>query len=666
MWWSSVAILLIADDARACGPGLPSALVTEPFASVWAAPVADFRVEVAALTPPSAYPYVDIGVLDAETAALAGKGVDLDAWRGWRTGNGPRPAIPGAVPAAWVRYAEGAVLWRADDVAGATAAWRDVLALPEADRRDRVVWATYMLARADGGPEAFDTVFAAVDAGAPDPLGLASAALGERARRHLDRREWREAVDDYLAQAATGDPGAALSLDLVVRDAVATGALDAWATDEVLRRLATAWILAHGGPEPDEGEAERTRVWLRAVEAAGVTVPEADRFAWMAYQLGDIATTAAWLDRAPASALRDWIRAKLLLREGRLVEAEALLEQVAAAFPADLSWADGAVPPRTSGTVDEVPGGMRPGREAWAEAAMLRLAAEDWTGAFDAFVASERWVDVAYVAERVLTVDELVARVERLHPAPLAEGEASPSAWRGAEVAPTPQITAWLRYLLARRLLREGHGAQSLAWFPPELSASAERYVDALARADAAPTAEQRAAASWEAALLARTQGLELLGTELQPDFAMYGGEYDYMPRIEARFEPRPGDETLAPTAAEAARVAASAPDPDTRWHYRYTASALAGRAAAQLPDDDPRVPILLCRAARWHRDRDPDYANTFVRATIQRTHAWPPEPCGDPTFHPDRARNVAVAAVMGLLALVGAAWGWRRRKRSR
>ncbi|MES2643806.1 MAG: hypothetical protein V4850_30240 [Myxococcota bacterium] len=632
-------MLLLPGDARACGPHLQNALVNEPDAAIWAAPVADFRVEVAALTPRSAYTYQAAGALDVEAADLAGRGVDVAAWLLWRRGKGPRPAVPGELPPAWVRYADGAARWRAHDWEGATAAWRDVLALPEPQRRDRAVWATYMLAEAEAAPQAFDAVFALVDAGAPDPLGLASAALGERARRHLDRRDWRAAVDDYLAQNGTGNPGAILSLDLVVRDAAEADALGAWATDPVLRPLATAWIVAHGGPSPDEGEAERTRAWLRAVEAAGVTVPEADHLAWMAYQLGDITSTAAWLDRAPPSGLRDWLRAKLLLREGRLEEAEALLEQAAAAFPEDLAWTEGGMPRAAEAFTD---GGMRPSQEAWAEAGVVRLAAGDWRGALDAFMASGHWTDAAYVAERVLTVEELVAVVD-------ADGSGS-----------TEGLAGRLRYLLARRLLREGQETRALPYFSGELREAAARYLDARARGEAAWTAEVRAAALWEAALLARTKGLELLGTELQPDFSLYEGDFDYMPRIEARAaEAGP---TLAPTSDETARVAASAPDPDQRWHYRYTASSLAQRAAAQLADDDPRVPILLCRATRWHLDRDFERAQTFVREALRRTRAWPPEECADPTFHPERVRNLAAAGI-ALIGLACAGW-WRRRRR--
>lgn len=635
-------LISLVAKAVACGPFLASALVSEPDEAIWAAPVADFGHELRAISPPAHFTASNLRAIDMEAKELVPFGVDVAAWYAWRSGaEAAQPALPPSVPRAWVIYAEGAARWHRGNVTAAVADWRAVLALPEAERRSRAVWAAFMLARAGYG--SFDDVFALVDAGYPDPLGLAVASWGERGRERLWRYDWRGAVDDYLAQVADGGDGAALSLELVVRQAIAEGALDAWAADPVLQRVATAWIASRGGPTPDDGEVARTRAWLRAVQQAEATaIPEADHLAWLAYQVGDIPDTAAWLDRSPRTPLALWLRGKLLLREGRLAEAEALLAEAAAAFPAGRAWSDGGVPPRE--------GGILPGAEALAEAGLVRLARQDWTGALDAFVASGHWVDAAYVAERLLTVDALRAAVDRSPPAPLDPGMLAPDGWARSWPDDAVASRADLRYLLARRLVREGRADEALPYFPEALRQDAARYAAALHRGREGWSREERASERWTAALLARTRGLELMGTELEPDFAIYAGEFDYMPRLAERFTG--AVRLVGPGAAEEALARANAPRPDLRWHYRVTAAALAAEAARELPDRDPRVRILLCRAARWS-GRDEPTAEAYRAEARRRTgRAW--TECGDPVFAVPDAAWLAWSAVLAAILAAG------------
>ena len=82
-----------------------------------------------------------------------------------------------------------------------------------------------------------------------------------------------------------------------------------------------------------------------------------------------------------------------------------------------------------------------------------------------------------------------------------------------------------LRWLLARRLMREGRGGEALAYFPSHLRPVSSEYLDQikLARSEKSSRAE-RATRWWNAACLARTRGLELMGTEREPDNAMCAG----------------------------------------------------------------------------------------------------------------------------------------------
>lgn len=615
-----LALLFALSPAQACGPWLNQALVRAPAESQWVAPVADFGVEMDHLAPAPRYRASDLDAIHLELQSLRPLGVKAEAWQAWREGLTPtQPEVPEAAPAELLLYAQGGAAWRRGDRQQAAALWSRLLDLPAHARPTRTLWATFMLAEYSQDEADFDRVLALVDGGAADPLGLATASLGEKARLRLWRQDWRGAVDLYLQQHADGEGRGVPSLRLVVQRAIEAQALESWAADPVLSRVATAWFLAHGGPSPDPGEAALTRAWLDAVEAAGVaSLPEADHLAWIHYQLGQIPETSAWLDRAPPTALAHWLRGRLLLRAGDLAAAERELTAAATAFSPHERWEDGVIPGR-----ERYGEGISPAREAWGDAGLVRLAREDWEGAADAFDASESWEDRAYMAERILDLPAALSR------------------------ARSDQ-----RYLLARRALRLGQQV-NIEDFPAEYRDDVRRLLEARERASTTLSNREAARALWQAALITRVRGLEIMGTELDPDYALEEGNYQVYPPTLERFTGREGP--LAATEAEEARWRASAPEPDQRWHYRFVAADLANKASGLLEDGDPDVGILLCRAARWVRSGDPEQAIALENQALRRTGAFFPPGCGDPSFPGELGELPAalgVALSLGALAL--------------
>ena len=168
-----------------------------------------------------------------------------------------------------------------------------------------------------------------------------------------------------------------------------------------------------------------------------------------------------------------WIRAKLLLRAGKVAEAEALLAQTRAALPASPD------PDHDLWTAYEV-GAQTAGRpRASGELGAVRLARGEYVPALDDLLRGGWWTDAAYVAERVLTVDELRAYVDKTWPAdarrPLQAGDARDVDEPGdiweiqfAGLAPPPdeRIAYDLRYLLGRRLARAGRLADARPYLP--------------------------------------------------------------------------------------------------------------------------------------------------------------------------------------------------------
>jgi hypothetical protein len=92
---------------------------------------------------------------------------------------------------------------------------------------------------------------------------------------------------------------------------------------------------------------------------------------------------------------------------------------------------------------------------------------------------------------------------------------------------------------------------------------------------------------------MAREWGMDILGYEMAPDFATFGGNY----RLETT------ELKVGPLVAEneVKRQQASAAQPDQRYHYRFVATALASRAADNLPHTSQAFAAVLCAAAGWN-----------------------------------------------------------------
>lgn len=137
-------------------------------------------------------------------------------------------------------------------------------------------------------------------------------------------------------------------------------------------------------------------------------------------------------------------------------------------------------------------------------------------------------------------------------------------------------------------------------------------------RRDSKRSKGARAAALWAAARIMRTDGLELIGTEMGPDAAIYGGNFA-MASIDDEKDARSEGRLLKASADELHRIDASRVEPDKRWHYRYVAAQLGWEAAALMPDQDAKTAEVLATAGGWLKGRDPDAADRFYKALVGR-----------------------------------------------
>ena len=520
-------------------------------------------------------------------------------------------------------YVAGRRLLEAGDADGARARWHALLAMPPEHRAWRSTWAAFMIGRSY---QAIDPAEAArwfrrtrelAAEGYADSLGLAVASIGWEARAELDRGRTARAIALYFEQFVAGDPSAHPSLHVTMRDVVQRKdcPLDELARDPVARAVVTAWAIAGRGSSPDDGRwtddfGDR---WCDALEReARVTTPHDDLFAWLAQQANRPELVKRWVATAKAdSDLVPWLRVRMALRTGdRLVAIEALRALVERMPESDGEEQWDLQRPGYSrdwpGFRRGWPGPSRKDR-ARAELAALLASEGDLDGALQAFVAAGDWRDAAYLAERVLTVEELECFVDAL---PSARDERD----RGAQAS--------LRALLSRRLARLGRLDAAMDYAPEFRRHALGALRDAMA-AGTDPTLPPagRAAALRHAGRITRTQGLELLGTELAPDGFVCGGALSQEDMAELREWVREHHLVRA-TDLELDRTRTAGAIPEHRYHYRWVAADLAWLAASMMPDNDPATAEVLCEGGRYLMYLDKDCADRFYKALVRR--------CGD------------------------------------
>lgn len=617
-----LAWLAPARSARACGPDFPPHLLADRASTLADLPQGAFALEASRFLPKP-----------ADTFPVVEDGEPEDA----RTGGGAQETA---------LYTAGAKAFEAGNLPRARARFQEVLALPAEERKRFSTFAAFMLGRTaaqdDEARRRYAEVRERVRQGFDDPLGLAVASLGQEARLLLEQGDDAGALRLYAEQAAHGSGSAVNSLLMVARALTGDEArLKAALKDPLAQRVMATFVWTHGqdwvwGNLPEHGG-------LKGVLEALAALPEvagADRLAAGAWRAGrfDLAERFAGQEDTP---LASWVKAKLAIRRGDRAAAEEHLEKAAAGLPESEDWAG------TSQVALQ-----RPKVRAEGERALLALARGDFPASAERMVASCSWPDLAQVAERVLTVEELQKLVAAQRP-----GQEEPckpelgNLWYGDTEGEQNTVGARLRHLLARRLLRTGAGEKAVEYFRgTPWQEPAERYVKAQTEAKEAKDPVTKAQALYTAARLARELGMELMGTEVAPDWSWVDGMFD-LSDYELRVQLSPGEEPVREelaktglvTQAEEQRVKAHAPPNPVRFHYRSLAADLAEQAAALVPPRSQAYAMLLCYAARVTSFTEPERQqrlwSTYVKngALIREPWAFG-QVCPEPDFERARA----------------------------
>ena len=523
----------------------------------------------------------------------------------------------------------------------AAARFEALLKLDPQAGRPRAAWAAFSLGRVrraldepDAAIAAFRLACARVAQGAGDPLQLATASLGEEARVELEREHVAQAVALYQQQAASGGDDADMAV-WSLRQVASTlygdrAHLKDTVADPVSRRLVVTYLLALGetydepmaaadgastaasapGPDTPRGRMNALLDAIAAVGARHGPLQDADRVAALAYQDGRYPLAARFAAQS-TSPLALWIQAKLALRAGHRDEAAALfaqaVEAMAAAHDAEAAQLDDA--------------------RLQAEAGTLRLSRGEFVQSLELWwqCGDRYWLDLAYVADRAVTTDELKAFVDAHVPATQPASADPERHEQGDELMNhIDSAREPLRDLLARRLMRDGRVDEAIAYFHapdkrPEFAdvrTQAVAYRKLLADTQKARTPLQRATLRFASAQLVREHGLELFGYELGPDDVAAEGEYQF-----GEAPPVAGPYT---TAAEVARFRQTVVQPDGRFHYRGQAALIAAKAADDLPPKSQAYAAVLCRAASWTTERQPEVARALYKRYVKTGAAFP------------------------------------------
>ncbi len=484
-----------------------------------------------------------------------------------------------------------------------------------------------------------------VQNGAPDRLNLVWFSMGEQGRNALQRKDPVKALEHYIRQAVTHDSSAdAISMQITISSILSDDSLTAKALKNPAMEFLIAsylynrfsmndWMWAWRREPYDDSTTEVIAGKVRQNSAIIKKAPKQhpltrDRFAAAAYRMDQFAL-AEELVNSSNSGLAWWIKAKAAVQKKQMNKAAYCYSKAVEQFhkdqPHEMGWKSEADLPH----FNEQNEFIRP----LAESAIVAVIRGEFTTALKTLWNTKAidnpwwsyWVDFAYVAERLVTTDQLKSFTDSV-------------------TLPKPPVRKQyedradldLRLLLARRLMREHRYAEALPYFQnnpwygdstmPQLKQLAKQYIsisDSVKTTVGSNQAEQL----FTLAQITRKWGMELMGTEIDPDWTVYGGgesegDWEYLTdsskidRIDSssgynntiyhqipvsryRFEPG------FATSEEYRRLKASQSVPYRRYHYRWLASDLAVQSAHLVPKRSQAFAAILTKAYWYIANHD-------------------------------------------------------------
>lgn len=529
-----------------------------------------------------------------------------------------------SIPKEFSLYLEGAIECRKGNKEKAQTLWKQLLALPKEERKYRSVWAAWMLARtAEENPlQWYKEVEKLVDAGFTDSLNITKNKEDWHVYFGYLSGESIPALQHYIAQGkakAISRHEAATSLITVLNKGLALGEekllKDAMEDPElrmvVCRYLETSCTLYHyydRGKLEDVNVNEATKVtmekWGKLLKSSEADVSaEASVMAACCYRNLWYDQSKEWLKLVKKDTVDSlFLRGKFAVMDGDYAKAEKYYAKLPA-----------MVDPEGKGTGEIWDfGGASRGVSvegarvfaAYGEYAIILLGRKNFKQALVYFDKGGDTSDAAYVAESLLSADELMSVVDAHYPA-------------------AGQETSWVRELLGRRLAREHRFADARKYLSetvfPKLDAYAKLYGEANDK---------------KLEIRARAQKFdELAGLHLDYADSLFGLENGCRPEtrvIAAGLPVDPRYETSDWVFVDPVKMSA---DEKTRFRKyfrrisphpvaKYDAAEYLYKGAMLLPKNDENAAVMLWQAGCYLKDGDSVAADKYYQALVRHCGA--------------------------------------------
>jgi hypothetical protein len=430
----------------------------------------------------------------------------------------------------------------------------------------------------------------------------------------------------YLKMPMRGEGNAVNSSYRLASRLCAQPDLSAYVNDPDLRRLITIYLAAGGSNNTDHRmnyfEAKDvSAAWLDALAKAEVDLGfDLIRIAMLQHRTGrwqECLTTTRRLPVDEPMAMLLASRCSLRLN-GDIDVSRKILDVAGGAqttIPVrDLSKAPGhAIPEEDFTEHVELSEKTKLRQRTEGERAMIELAQGRFAEALEFFAKGDYTEETSFVAECVMTIDELKAFVDERR-------KAAPT---GTTKGPAIDDRFPTKKILASRLFRAGRLEEALDYVAPEIRAQAHNYVFMMRLAERTDIADRtKADAYWRAALIINQIGEEILHASFGLDWTGATDEpqwyigYGLLPL--KRLQPDSSTRiTLitSPTREEALRVqtwlAEHIEKPvRSERDASYAVFDLALKAARSLPNNDPAGGQILQFAGNLLKFVEPKAAN--------------------------------------------------------
>lgn len=532
--------------------------------------------------------------------------------------------FPSVMPEEFTLYTQGAIEYHNNNLEAAVYKWKKLLSLPKDKRQFKSTWTSFMIGKAylamRKQKEAilyFEMTRQLALDGFKDSLSLSESSQGWQALAEFELKDYVSSLKNYFKVSDVNSLRFVCS-DIDCDDSV----FEQIVKDDVASRIAI-------------GYRNFCPKFMEAMEKfrPKAAVDNADRMAWIYYLEGDMPNVSRWLKISEGkSALSKFIAAKMMLRDGKVDEALAALNVLVPLFEKNneqkvFLYGDTVM------------------RDISNDIGLLRLSRKEYLAAFDVLLKSKYWNSIAYVAELVLTSEEFENYLKE-HKTDASINEMSTCSFtktffkfnddgdRSCSRNKNEPDTLYqsLEYLLARKFAREEKWHKAIAHMPIGICTddyeqiSPKALLHSFAKSidkgnDNKFSNKERAQDYYDAAVILQKYGMEIIGTETDPDnFADRGGFESCL--YCSRFYKRTAEELelekkmgLRYSEDERRRVLASRPKPDKRFHYRYKAADLMWKASELLPGNDELKARVLCEGGRYIQKTDLKLADKFYKA---------------------------------------------------